>query len=96
MRLFKKSQALDIQFFATQYGVDEDADKLVSLCSKSEYDNKVYQVPGDLLGKPKNAFKAINTDEGWEPINKYDWIVKKGEKLLVIPNSIFQLFFEEI
>lgn len=96
MRLFKKSQAHDIQFLATQYGVDEEANKLVRLCSKSDFDNKVYEVPGDLLGKPKNAFKAVNNNEGWQPINEYDWIVKKGEELFVVPNNIFKLFFEEV
>ena len=48
------------------------------------------------MGKPRNAFDAVRTNEGWQVINKGDWIVKAQEQLLVIPNGVFKLFFEEV
>ncbi len=100
MKTYQKNEIKEIQ--AVQYGVDSEAKKLVSLCQK--YDGKIYKVPSDLMGKPKDAFTAVqNGDEWqlikegdeWQLIKEGDWIVKKDNDLIVIPNGLFKLFFEE-
>ena len=91
MKTYKKNEIEEIQ--AVQYGVDSEAKKLVSLCQK--YDGKIYEVPSDLMGKPKDAFKAVKNGDEWQLIQEGDWIVKKDNELIVVPNGLFKLFFKE-
>jgi hypothetical protein len=95
MKTFQKSQIIDSQFQATQYGVDKEANELVSFCMKS-YDGEIMEIPGDYLGTPKNAFYALKTSSGWQEINQGDWIVKTHDDLVVVAQGVFKLFFEEV
>ena len=95
MKKFKKSDIKMEHIEAAQYGIDEAANNFVVLCAQ-DYSGKTYEVPKDLLGKPKNAFKAVNTGQDWQEIKSGDWIVKNGDKVFVVDNGVFTLFFEEV
>jgi hypothetical protein len=64
MKNYQKKEVEIIQ--AVQYGSDPESKKLVSLCKK--YDGKIYEVPSDLLGTPKDAFKAVKNGDEWQLI----------------------------
>jgi hypothetical protein len=93
MKIFKKIEISEIQ--AAQYGKDEEANEFVKLCAP-DYRGKVRVVPGDLLGTPKDAFKAVETASGLVKIQEGDWVVKKDDQIAVIPDGVFKLMFAEV
>ena len=94
MKKFKKVEVNEV--LAVQYGTHEEAQELLTLCTKDDYDGQIHEVPSDLMGKPKDAFHALKTDKGYSPIKEGDWIVKKDNQLFVIENGVFQLLFQEM
>lgn len=56
-----------------------------------------YDYVGNVMVDPRDwydAFFAVNTYNGWKKVNKTDWIVKKGQKILVIKDEVFQLLYD--
>lgn len=93
MKTFQKKEITEIK--AVRYGFDKKAEKLVKLCIKS-LKGEINEVPGDMLGTPKNAFNAVKISSGWSEIQVGDWIVQDEDKIVVIPNGVFELLFKEI
>jgi hypothetical protein len=93
MKTYKKVEI--IQVTAAQYGKDEEAKELVRLC-RIDYDGDINPLPRDLMGTPKDAFKGVETADGWRKIEKGDWIIKKENEILVVSNDVFKLMFEEV
>ena len=93
MKTFQKKEITEVK--AIRYGFDKLAEKFVKLCIKS-LKGEINEVPGDMLGTPKNAFNAVKTSSGWSEIQVGDWIVEDQSKLVVVPNGVFELFFKEV
>lgn len=93
MKTYKQTDG--VTFNALQYGVDPEAEHYVKKCYIG-YDKKITKVPSDMLGTPKGAFFAVQTESGWCKIEDKDFIVDKNNEILVIPYSVFKLSFTEI
>lgn len=83
-----------VPFQAMQYGTDKEADEHVKHCYMG-YNNEILKIPGDMMGTPKNAFYAVKTVNGWQRIEKGDFVVIKDGEPMLIPYAVFQLSFDE-
>lgn len=93
MKTYRNNESIECQAF--KYGVDEEAKQYVKLCYPN-YENKIYEVPGDMLGCPKNAFDAVKTNSGWKQVQKGDFIVKQENEISIVSGSFFRGNFTEI
>jgi hypothetical protein len=96
MKEYKQSSTITQNIQAMQYGVDEEAtkSKLIRLCVLRN--NEAHPYPSDMMGKPQDGFKGIETNTGWKKITHGDWVIFKNDKTLLISDDIFQLMFEEV
>lgn len=90
----RNTESKPVPFQAMQYGTDKEADEYVKHCYMG-YNNEILKIPGDMMGTPKNAFYAVKTVNGWQKIEKGDFIVIKDDEVLLIPSAVFQLSFDE-
>ena len=92
MKKFKKAEIQELE--AVQFDNTQKEQEYAQLCWSRN--NIIRAVPSDLLGTPRDAFYAVQTAQGWQTIQNTDWIVKKDNELLVVPDSVMRLFFVEI
>lgn len=93
MKTYKNNDSIECQAF--EYGVDEESKEYVKLCYP-DYENKIRKVPGDMLGRPKNAFDGVQTESGWKQVQKGDFIVKQEDKVSIVSGDFFRSNFVEI
>lgn len=90
MKPYKKIEVPEIT--AAQYGVDDSAQKYVEQCVINNK-GKIASTNNGLMSIPKDPFSAVKTSAGYHRINEGDWVIKKGEEILVVTNGVFQLMF---
>lgn len=83
MDIYLKTQAITVD--AVQYtGQEHELIKDI----RYDYSGNV------IVNAVTDSFKAVETYNGWKEIELTDWIVKKGKKIFVISDEMFQLMYD--